>query len=114
LTLGLSRRPTFHVGQRVEVRGLYGLEFLKMWRKGVVVATEPVDGVEGAKASPQTPLVKLGEWDEYYVFDETKAVVAFKEVRNAYSGMSYEELLAEQARMDKQVIPPLPENVVCE
>ena len=70
--------------------------------------------VEGAKASPQTPLVKLGEWDEYYVFDETKAVVAFKEVRNAYSGMSYEELLAEQARMDKQVIPPLPENVVCE
>ena len=48
LTLGLSRRPTFHVGPRVEVRGLYGLEFLKMWRKGVVVATEPVDGVEGS------------------------------------------------------------------
>ena len=64
----------------------------------------------GRQGVAADPLVKLGEWDEYYVFDETKAVVAFKEVRNAYSGMSYEELLAEQARMDKQVIPPPPER----
>ena len=114
LTLGLSRRPIFYVGQRVEVKGLYGLAFLMQWRKGVVVGIESGPGLEASKATPATPLVKLGEWEEYYVFDEARPITAFKEVRSAYSGMTYRELLAKQEELRLDILPPLPESIICD
>lgn len=113
MTLGMSRRPTYVVGQRVEVRGLYGLPFLEQWRRGEVMAIEPQEGEEGQKTSPHTPLVKLGMWDEHYVFNEVRPVTAFKEYRKAYSGMSYQELLDKQAELNMQVLP-MPDTVVCQ